>query len=861
MITGACVNHADSGTVPDDVTIGFKTSSPAGALAGGDTIQVYFNIPLLDASSNPVVILNSGFSQCTATTESIGPSSDELTITLVGAWCLVVPGATVSFTITNHLKELGDAGYVRLAVKTSADTGIGNKVECFHISDSSVSLFHATPAPASPISGSTLQSLSIGFTTSSDGALVTSGGTATITVWSVPAAFLPSRTVTVDLAHGILGCICQTGCATTDNVGTLTVTLSAASITACVGSSTQVVLDVHDQFTVAGDAGPVHFYAKTSVDTEPLAAQSGYSIVDNSVAALSVTPRTAAAGESPVPCVVSFTTSGSGNLGAGDQLTLRSTQDVFVADSALPEVVCATPASFSSRCTASAIVVDSRNILITLADKSTSTDPCAIGNNEVAAIVMHGQMATNVEIGAALPIQFNMKTTRDTSWLGSSALAEYVVDDAPTGLTATPLKDDGSVATAAGDQPTKYEISFTPSARGGLGSGDTIKFAATYPFMGAAARAGAAVAVTDLAGFVDCQAAALSGATSSDGNSIVVTLDDAASHCLLAPGDQGSLSLAGNLATNSDASATVLSLSTSADTAACIVDGQIFTTSLGFPGAYDPAADYTNLINFVIITVAQASQVPPEDVLVLSVESAAPRRARGRRRLQAGIAVDVKIHYPVELYDEEPAPSSAALSAGIMGAFQNSDDATVFGIPSVEEPEHTGLQIFDSPISSFTASTAPPASSEDTPAALTIGFETSTTGTLTGGNTDTGVLADVITLVADQAIFVSGASTVAISSLTGFGSTCTLEAVTDETGHKLTATLGGTDCELAASTAATFTIYQRASSPRRRRAHPFQHQDLGGHRMAVFCTWLPDLRRRHLIVRLQHRHLRGPAKT
>ena len=104
-----------------DWTIGFTTSA-TGALNAGKTITVVFN-PGFTVPASPTIVLNSGFTSCTATGSAVGQT---VTITLAGASCALANSTAATLTI-NGLTNPTLAGSLAantFSVKTSVDATV-----------------------------------------------------------------------------------------------------------------------------------------------------------------------------------------------------------------------------------------------------------------------------------------------------------------------------------------------------------------------------------------------------------------------------------------------------------------------------------------------------------------------------------------------------------------------------------------------------------------------------------------------------------------------------------------------------------------------------------------------------------------
>jgi len=238
-------------------TVGF-TSSSNGVLTGTSTITVVFpfSVPL-----SPSISVVSGFAgNCTSI--SGAGAGDTVTITLNGTCTLL--GSTVAQLkiggLTNPTAQTFVAG--TFTVATSSDTSTASPLAGVTITASRTS--SVTFSPSSPVAGNGTTSWTIGFTSSSNGTLLTTASTITVTFSS--NVTVPVGTVIVTPVSGFSG-----GCPSIAGVGsnvthTVIITLNA--------SCSQTLQSTPMVFTLGGFTNPSaqtfppnSFTLVTSVDT------------------------------------------------------------------------------------------------------------------------------------------------------------------------------------------------------------------------------------------------------------------------------------------------------------------------------------------------------------------------------------------------------------------------------------------------------------------------------------------------------------------------------------------------------------------------------------------------------------------
>ncbi|HEX6788752.1 MAG TPA: hypothetical protein VF091_05865, partial [Gaiellaceae bacterium] len=475
------------------------TASASGAMAAGDTISLTFNAGYT-IPATPTIVLNSGFTSCTATGAT---SSNVVTVTLVGASCAVANSAAVSLTV-NGLANPGNGSYAAstFSISTSRDTSAVNPASAIVIA----SPVTAVSFSGAPQTGGARSDWTVGFTSSSSGSL-TAGSTITI---GFNAGFSVPATPTIVIGSGFANCT-----ATGAGSGT-TVTVTLVGASCALGNSTAATLTIKSLTNpAAGVLAAGTFSVATSGDTvsaNPASSVTIAAATSVSAVAFSGAPQTGVARST---WTVSFKSSATGALRGGDTITV-----VFNSGFTVPATPTVALTGGFSSCTAAA-AASGQTATITLSGAS-----CALAVSTTATLTLSA--LTNPAAGALAASTFSVKTATDTSAANPAAAVTIAAATTPSSISFSgSTRSAGATAT--------WTVGFTTSSTGALSAGDaiTVVFPAGFTIP-------ATPTITLPTGFATCSAVG-----STTGQTVTITLSDNGGTCSLPATTAGTLTIAG----------------------------------------------------------------------------------------------------------------------------------------------------------------------------------------------------------------------------------------------------------------------------------------------------------------------------
>ena len=556
--------------VTETWTVGFTTSS-TGALAAGDTITAAFPAGFAIGSS-PTVTFLAGFTGCAPATGVVNGTA--VTVALPSGCSLgASKGATISFPVTNP--TAGTYAASGFSVHTSEDpTSVSPTSNVVILS--TVSTVTGVTFTGSPSSANTLSTWTVGFTTSSSGAL-SAGGTISVTF---PAGFVLPATPTITLIGTDFGAACTASASTTGQ--TVLITLAG---TCTLGNLRGALLTIGVTNPPVTDPSYAasNFSVFTSSDAVPanpssVAAltASGSSVASGSVSFAGATNK----GNVTETWTVHFTPSSTGALVAGDTVTVTFPSSFAIT----PNPSIGLTSGFFD-CLAFPTVTGS-TLNLTLYNNGGT---CSLGGGAPATLTITS--VTNPPAGTYAAGGFSVATSEDPTPVHPTSA--IVIGPSGTAVSAVRF----TAISYAANTSTTWTVGFTPSVPGNLVAGDSVT--AVFPVTGGASdfTIGATPSVTFASTFnggVNCSPTA--GTFTSATGTLVVVLP---AGCSLAGGYAATLSVAAvNPSATTSYSASQFSVHTSEDPT------PVSPTSVGAVGASGSAVTG---VNFAVAQYPQAS--------------------------------------------------------------------------------------------------------------------------------------------------------------------------------------------------------------------------------------------------------------
>ncbi len=477
--------------------IQFTTSSSGSLAAGSGTITIAWpSGSVVPSTASDYTVQVSTGSSVAASTVSVNTAGDAVTITTPSA----VPASTLVTVVASGVTN-PPAGTYTLVVSTSADTAEVATSNTFAISGSATKVTNVTgpnPTPATTSSSSSVYT--IGFTTSSVGALVARTGEVLI---SAPSGTGLPDTASDYTLNGVAAPSLDTVSSTTGACTVPSATPNVSAATMCVVSpiavadSTPVSIVINNVTNPSTASSSDTIAISTTSDSSPVSTPD-YAIVSppGAVTGVSVdvatpstaTPSLATIGEAGQSAAysVSFTTSSnpSGALAADlGQITLTAPSGTSWPSSATAYTVTDTTPTPNTTGTAYNVTVSSSSVVITTpvaiaAGDAVTVDIVGVTNPSTTSAGSSTLPACTIDTtGGCL---LDVSTTADTA----SASGSYTLG---TGVTNVSVSINDSAAGVGRSNPPAinssnatyqpiYTIAFTATTT--LASGDFITITA-----------------------------------------------------------------------------------------------------------------------------------------------------------------------------------------------------------------------------------------------------------------------------------------------------------------------------------------------------------------------------------------------
>ncbi|MCL4434228.1 MAG: IPT/TIG domain-containing protein [Actinobacteria bacterium] len=383
-------------------TVGFSTSSSGALSAGTGTITLAAPAGTVfpSAASAYTVSVNSG-AAVAASTVALSNSDSTATITTPTAVGVTMPVSIVIVGVVNP-----PAGTYMLNVNTSADLA-PSSTGSYQITGAVSSLTGPSPSPATPATSATY---TVGFTTSTTGALAAGSGTITLTT-------SPSGTIFPSAASDYT--VGGTAVTTLSGGGT-----SAVTITTPIAIGNSSVVKVAISGVTNPSSGSYTMAVNTSSDTVPVDTAS-YAIGSSVSSVTGPSPSSNLAGVSAT-YTVGFTTSSSGALAA------NSGTITFTAPSGT--VFPTSAGDYTVNATAAATVSGGGT------DTVTITSPVAVADSTAVTVAVSG--VTNPAMGS---YTLGVNTSTDIVPVNTSS---YTIIALPTVSGISPVSGPTSGGTA-----------------------------------------------------------------------------------------------------------------------------------------------------------------------------------------------------------------------------------------------------------------------------------------------------------------------------------------------------------------------------------------------------------------------------
>jgi hypothetical protein len=418
----------------------------------------------------------------------------------------------------------------RLAVATALAVvalGLSTTAPAWATSPSAVTF---TATPPTSVASNAPSTWTVGFTTSSGGALGI-GSTITITL---PAGF--STTSTAPTVTLLTPSTFATDCAglgqDSSESNVISILIYPAGSGCALAASTAATFSISVVNGFAGAYGASNFSLSTNKDTTAVAPASGETITPTAVSSVSVTGT---APTSPVESAAStwtwgFTTSASGQLGAGDTITLTFPAS-FTTVSTIPTVNLVSPSAFPTDCTATSSDANEGSVVvITLSNNGSNT--CALADSTAATINVAVVNGTSDALSS-----FSLATDEDATATSPTGTAPTLTSPtSSSGVTFTTTAPTSLTANAA----STWTVGFTTSSSGALAGGGYL--VAQFPSGFTTSSTTPPVTLVMPSGFAsNCTAV---GSDPTKGTVVVVTLaNKGASVCTLAGSTGATLSI------------------------------------------------------------------------------------------------------------------------------------------------------------------------------------------------------------------------------------------------------------------------------------------------------------------------------
>ncbi len=474
-------------------TVGFTTSS-AGALAAGDTITVTFDAAFSISAQS--FIPATGLSNCARSATAVG-TVVTITLSNQGGTCAVAASTAVTLgvsIVTNPAAgTYAASGFKVRTSKDTADASTPSPVVIAAGTSVGAVTFSGTPLAAGSRSAWT-----VAFTASGSGALA-AGDTITITL---PTGFGAHPDVTFGGAFS--NCF-NDGGRTLGSLIRIRLGNNGGTCALAAGASGSVRIDALTN-PAAGSYPATGLSVGTSKDpvaTHPSGAQAIAAATAPAAVTLAGSPAAASA---RATWTAGFTTSSSGALGAGDQVTV-----VLNPGFAAPAVPVVTLAGGFAGCRVTGAGSGS-TVVATLANNGAT---CTLPASTAGQVIVRDILAPVA--GSYAAATFSVATTRDTTAASPASAVVIAASSATTGVTLA-----GSPAT--GGALATWSAGFTTSAAGALAAGDTVAIR-----LGDGFTLPSAPVVTLAGGFSACAATGV-----VVGQALTATLANSGGTCALA---------------------------------------------------------------------------------------------------------------------------------------------------------------------------------------------------------------------------------------------------------------------------------------------------------------------------------------